>query len=33
MSAEAFVAGAMPSGMEISPVSRSMAGGVADPQT
>jgi hypothetical protein len=33
MSAEAVGAGAMPSGMEISPVSRSMAGGVADPQT
>jgi hypothetical protein len=33
MSAEAVAEGAIPSGIEISPVRRSMAGGVADPQT
>jgi len=29
----ALGSGAMPAGMEISPVSRSIAGGVAEPQT
>jgi hypothetical protein len=33
MSADAVAVGAMPSGIEISPVRLSMAGGVADPQT